>query len=323
MSSKGRVTRLGVVMDPIQSLNFKKDSTLEMLLQAQARGWELYYLEQNDLYVRDGQAWGRQRRVEVFRDPGKWFEFDQKSDEPQALGELDVILMRKDPPFDMEFVYTTYILELAEKQGALVVNRPSALRDCNEKMFTSWFPECTPPTLVTRNYSQLRAFLGEHDDIIVKPLDGMGGASIFRLRTDDPNTGVILETITEHQSRFIMAQSFIPEIVDGDKRILMIDGKPVPYALARIPAKGETRGNLAAGGRGVGVPLSESDLRICDRVADELISRGIYFAGLDVIGNYLTEVNVTSPTCIRELNDQFDLDIAGDLMTAIDARLTE
>ena len=312
-------------MDPIQSINFKKDTTLEMLLQAQGRGWELYYMEQNDLFVRDGRAWARQRALEVFRDAGNWFSLDQDQDQdsntPAPLANLDVILMRKDPPFDLEYVYTTYILELAQKEGALIVNSPSALRNCNEKMFTSWFPDCTPPTLVSRNYADLRNFLSEQDDIIIKPLDGMGGASIFRLRTSDPNVGVILETITELQSRFVMAQRFIPEIVDGDKRILLIDGEPVPYALARIPASGETRGNLAAGGHGVGVPLSENDLRICARVAPDLRERGILFAGLDVIGDFLTEVNITSPTCVRELNDQFDLDIAGDLMKAIELKL--
>jgi glutathione synthase len=324
MTDKNGTTRLGVIMDPIESISFKKDTTLEMLLQAQARGWELRYMEQSDLFVRDGQAWGRQRSLEVFRNPDKWFDFQDNDEDkpPQPLADLDVILMRKDPPFDMEFVYTTYILELAQQQGTLIVNRPSALRDCNEKMYTSWFPDCTPATLVTRNYRELRNFLSEHGDIIVKPLDGMGGVSIFRIRTPDPNTGVILETITEHQSRFVMAQRFIPEIVDGDKRILMIDGEPVPYALARIPARGETRGNLAAGGRGEGVPLSESDLRICERVAPDLRSRGILFAGLDVIGSFLTEINVTSPTCVRELNEQFDLDIAGDLMRAIASKLT-
>jgi glutathione synthase len=323
MTDKKGAIRLGVVMDPIHAIQYKKDTTLEMLLQAQARGWELHYIEQNDLFVRDGQAWASHRPLEVYRDADNWFSFKEDGDgyPPELLSDLDVILMRKDPPFDMEYVYTTYILELAQKGGALIVNRPSALRDCNEKMFTSWFPDCTPPTLVSRNYADLRSFLKEQDDIIVKPLDGMGGASIFRLRTSDPNTGVILETITRHETRFVMAQRFIPEIVDGDKRILLIDGDPVPYALARIPAPGETRGNLAVGGRGVGVALSDSDLQICHRVAPELRDRGILFAGLDVIGSFLTEVNVTSPTCVRELNDQFDLDIAGDLMKAIELKL--
>ncbi|MCL4162973.1 UNVERIFIED_CONTAM: hypothetical protein GTU68_019971 [Idotea baltica] len=229
--------------------------------------------------------------------------------------------MRKDPPFDMEFVYSTYILELAERQGALVVNSPQALRDCNEKAFCAWFPDICPDTLISRNATQFRDFLAKHKDIIVKPLDGMGGASIFRIQQSSANIGVIIETLTNYGKTFAMAQTFIPEITQGDKRILMIDGEPVPYSLARIPAKGETRGNLAAGGTGIAQALADEDYAIAKRVGPELRKRGILFAGLDVIGDRLTEINVTSPTCIKEINAQFDTNIAGDLLTAIAAKL--
>jgi glutathione synthase len=311
--------RLGVVMDPIASIKIHKDSTFAMLLAAQARGWQLHYMEQHDLSLRDGLCLARTRALQVEDNAAGWFRLDSAQTLP--LHELDLVLMRKDPPFDMEYIYATYLLESAEKQGCLVVNRPQSLRDANEKLFTSYFPQCTPPTLVTRREEALRAFHREHGDIILKPLGGMGGASVFRVTADDPNLGVILETLTRHGSIYTMAQRFIPEISRGDKRILMIDGRPVPYALARIPAQGETRGNLAAGGRGEGIPLSERDRWIADQVGPELRRRGILFAGLDVIGDYLTEVNVTSPTCIRELDAQFGLDIAGDLMDTIAAKL--
>jgi glutathione synthase len=241
--------------------------------------------------------------------------------ERQPLGDLDAILMRKDPPFDMEYVYATYILELAERQGAMVVNRPQALRDCNEKAYCAWFPDLCPETLISRSAKDFRAFLAEHGDIILKPLDGMGGASIFRLTQGSPNVGVVIETLTQHQSRFAMAQTFIPEISEGDKRILMVDGKAVPYSLARVPAKGETRGNLAVGGSGVPQPLSESDFQIAEAVGPKLVERGILFAGLDVIGDRLTEINVTSPTCIKEINEAYDTNIALDMLNAIDAKL--
>ncbi|MEJ2618719.1 MAG: glutathione synthase [Candidatus Thiodiazotropha sp.] len=311
--------RLGVVMDPIETIKIHKDSSFAMLLAAQRRGWQIHYLQQQDLSLRDGVCWAESQRLHVEDNADKWFEFGARQQMP--LHELDVVLMRKDPPFDMEYIYTTYLLEQAESQGCLVVNRPSSLRDANEKLFTAYFPECTPATLVSRNAEAIRAFHRQHGDIIVKPLGGMGGASIFRITEQDPNLGVIIETLTQHGSQFAMAQRFIPEISDGDKRILMIDGEPVPYALARIPAEGETRGNLAAGGRGEGVPLSERDFWIARQVAPQLKSRGILFAGLDVIGDYLTEINVTSPTCIRELDKLYDLDIAADLMDAIAARL--
>lgn len=312
--------RLGVVMDPIASIHPKKDSTLAMLLEAQRRGWQLWYLTQDDLFMRDGRAYGHMRQLAVHDSAEHWFEFNSGPQLTQ-LAELDVILMRKDPPFNMEYVYTTYILESAEAEGVLVVNKPQSLRDANEKMYTAWFPQCCPPTLVSRSRDQLRGFLHEHQDIILKPLDGMGGASIFRLRGDDPNISVVIETLSHHQKRFIMAQRYIPEISAGDKRILMVDGEPVPYALARVPAMGETRGNLAAGGQGVGVALSERDRWICAQVSETLRKKGLLFVGLDVIGDFLTEINVTSPTCIRELDRLYGLNIAGQLMDVISERL--
>ncbi len=312
-------TRLGIVMDPIRSIKVHKDSSFAMLLAAQRRGWQLFYMEQSDLYQHDGEISASMRSLQVFDREHDWFELAAASDQP--LSELDVVLMRKDPPLDMEFLYTTYLLERASEQGVLVVNRADSLRNCNEKLFASWFPQCCAPCLVSQKPSRLRNFLDEHGDIILKPLDAMGGASIFRVTRDDPNISVILETLTDLGHRTAMAQKFIPEISAGDKRILMIDGEPVPYALARIPAEGETRGNLAAGGRGEGVELSARDRWICDQVGPELRQRGLLFVGLDVIGDYLTEINVTSPTCIRELDAIYGLDIASDLMDAIENQL--
>ena len=311
--------KLGVVMDPIEAINPKKDSSLAMLLAAQQRGWQLYYMQQQDLSVRDGKLQLRAQTVSVSDDPQNWFELD----EPQRIPakELDVILMRKDPPFDMQYIHSTYLLELAEAEGVLVVNKPQTLRDANEKLFTAWFPQCCPPTLVSRDMGQLRGFYDEYGDIIIKPLEGMGGVSIFRLKQGDPNVSVALETLTQNGQQYIMAQRFIPEITAGDKRILLVDGEPMPHALARIPAKGETRGNLAAGGRGEGVPLSERDRWICSQVGPTLKQKGLLFVGLDVIGDYLTEINVTSPTCIRELDAQFGLDIGGALMDSIAEKL--
>jgi glutathione synthase len=313
------MTKLGLLMDPIGSINIKKDSSFAMALAAQARGWGLFYMEMGDLYINDGKAYARIRELTVRDEPTDWFSLGEPED--TALTELDVILMRKDPPIDNEYLYATQILALAEAAGTLVVNRTRALRDANEKLASTWFPQCTPPTLVTRDHDRLRQFLTEHNDLILKPLDAMGGASIFRVRSDDPNISVIFETLTLHGHRYAMAQRFIPEITEGDKRILLIDGEPVPYALARIPAKGETRGNLAAGGKGVGVELSERDRWICQQVAPRLKEMGLIFVGLDVIGDYLTEVNVTSPTCIRELDAQYGLDIAGQLMDSISIHL--
>ena len=311
--------RLGIVMDPIAQINFKKDSSLAMLLAAQARGWELFYMEQQDLYQKENLARGRMRPLKVFYDPAHWFELDAEIDQP--LSELDVILMRKDPPFDNEFVYSTYLLEQAETAGTLVVNKPQSLRDCNEKYFATLFPQCSPPTVVSRRSDILREFAAEHRDIILKPLDGMGGSMIFRHREGDPNLSVILETLTRHGQQQVMAQRYIPAIKDGDKRILMIDGEPVEYCLARIPAQGETRGNLAAGGRGVAQPLSERDRWIAAQVGPELRKRGLLFVGLDVIGENLTEINVTSPTCIREIDAAYDTRIGERLMAVIDEKL--
>lgn len=311
--------RLGIVMDPIAQINFKKDSSLAMLLAAQARGWSLFYMEQKDLYQTTGEARARMRPLRVFADPQRWFELDDEQDNP--LSELDVVLMRKDPPFDMEFVYTTYLLEQAERAGTLIVNRPQSLRDCNEKLFATQFPQCMPPTLVSRRPDILREFAEKQRDIILKPLDGMGGASIFRHRAGDPNLSVILETLTAHGTQQIMAQGYLPAIVDGDKRILMIDGEPVPYCLARIPAQGETRGNLAAGGRGEARPLTDRDREIAAAVGPTLREKGLLFVGLDVIGDYLTEINVTSPTCIREIDKAYDTRIGEHLMDAIETKL--
>lgn len=313
--------RLGMLMDPIGSINIKKDSSFAMLLAAQRRGWEILYLEQSDLFLRDGRVYAHMRTLRVQDDPQGWFALGELHTE--ALAKLDILLMRKDPPFDMEYIYTTHLLDRAEADGVLVVNKPASLRDCNEKLYTAWFPDCCAPTLVTRSKAQLREFLAEQGDIVLKPLHGMGGASIFRVCEGDPNTGVIFETLTGYESRFAMAQRFIPEISAGDKRILMIGGEPVPYALARIPAQGESRGNLAAGGRGEGVALSVRDRWICERVGPELRKRGLYFVGLDVIGDYLTEINVTSPTCIRELDKLYGLDIAGQLLDKLAAKRRE
>jgi len=306
-------------MDPIGSINVKKDSTLAMLVEAQARGWPVYYMEQGDLFLQNGDAYAQTRELRVSYDPDNWFELGEP--ETVALAELDTILMRKDPPFDTEYIYTTYILEQAEASGVLVVNRCQSLRDANEKMFTAWFPQCIPPTLVTRKELQIREFIKDQKDIVVKPLWGMGGAMVFRLRHDDPNIGVAIETLTEQGNRYAMAQRFIPEITQGDKRILLIDGKPIPYALARVPMKGETRGNLAAGGEGIGVELNERDLWICEQIGSTLSEKGLLFVGLDVIGDYLTEINVTSPTCIRELDGMYDINIAARLLDVISEQL--
>ncbi|GGU77387.1 glutathione synthetase [Pseudomonas laurentiana] len=311
--------RLGIVMDPIARISYKKDSSLAMLLAAQERGWSLFYMEQQDLYQREGQARARMRPLRVVADPEHWFDLEAETD--GALSDLDVILMRKDPPFDMEFVYSTYLLEQAEAAGVLVVNRPQSLRDCNEKLFATLFPHCTPATVVSRRPDILREFATEHGDVILKPLDGMGGASIFRHRVGDPNLSVILETLTAHGTQQIMAQAYLPAIKDGDKRILMIDGEPVPYCLARIPASGETRGNLAAGGRGEARELTERDRWIAEQVGPTLREKGLLFVGLDVIGEHLTEINVTSPTCIREIDNAFGTRIAVQLMDAIDRKL--
>ena len=313
--------RIGIVMDPIEGISYKKDTSLAMLLSAQKRGWQLFYMEQKDLFQENGVAMGRMAPLEVFADPEHWFDLGDY--EMQELSSLNVILMRKDPPFDNEFIYSTYILEQAEQAGTLVVNKPASLRDCNEKYFATLFPQCSTESMVSRDMDILKTFLQKHDDVIYKPLDGMGGTAIFRVKKGDPNISVILETLTDYGQQQIMAQKFIPEIKQGDKRILMVDGEPVPFALARIPKEGETRGNLAAGGSGVSQPLSERDLWIAKQIGPVLREKGLLFVGLDVIGDYLTEINVTSPTCVRELEDQRGVTIADDLMDVIAEKLNQ
>lgn len=310
---------LGVVMDPIADIKYYKDTTLALLLAAQERGWQLFYMEQTDLYLQQGDAWGSMRNLGVKDSPDSWVQLGIRQE--MKLGSLDVILMRKDPPFDNEYIYSTYILEKAQQDGALVVNDPRSLRDCNEKIFATQFPQCCPPLIVSRDMLRLREFHEQQGDVIFKPLDGMGGSRIFRCRHDDPNVGVILETLTNFGQQTIMAQRYIPDITEGDKRILVIDGEAVPYCLARVPAKGETRGNLAAGGRGVAQPLTSQDYWIVEQIAPTLKAKGLLFVGLDVIGQYLTEINVTSPTCAREIDKAYNTKIGAQLMSAIEKRL--
>ncbi|MCH8502746.1 MAG: glutathione synthase [Ectothiorhodospiraceae bacterium] len=310
--------KIGVVMDPIQTIKPYKDTTLAMLLAAQRRDWELHYMELGDLYLRQGEAWAHHRALTVTDDNADWFRLGAGSDTPMA--EMDIILMRKDPPVDSEFTYATHILERAEAAGSLVVNRPQALRDANEKLYTAHFAQCCAPTIVDASAARLNQFIREQGKTVLKPLDGMGGRSIFVLAEGDPNTSVVIDTLTDDGRRYAMAQRYLPEISAGDKRILVINGEPVPYALARIPAQGETRGNLAAGGRGEGVPLSDRDRWIVEQVAPTLRERGLWFVGLDVIGDYLTEINVTSPTCVRELDAIYGIDIASQLMDFLETR---
>jgi len=306
-------------MDPIEGINIKKDSSFAMLLEAQRREWDILYILVNGLHLQGGQVLADAQSLTVFDDAQKWHELGDK--ETVDLGSLDVVLMRKDPPFDMEYIYVTYLLELASKRGVLVVNRPDSLRDCNEKLYTAWFPQCCAPTLVSRKLSDFNTFLTEQEDIVIKPLDGMGGKSIFTVHVQDRNRNVVFETLTDHEQRFAMAQRYIPEIKEGDKRILLIDGEPVPYALARIPSDQDARGNLAAGASAQGIELSDRDHWICQQIGPELKDRGLIFVGIDVIGEYLTEINVTSPTCIRELDTIYQLNISSDLFDAIEARL--
>jgi len=310
---------LGIIMDPIESIKVYKDTTFAMLLAAQARGWRLHYMQLGDLYMRDGRSYGRMQALHVQDDSHDWFSLGEATEGP--LTQLDGVLMRKDPPFDLEYLYATQLLELAEREGCPVFNRPAALRDANEKLFTAWFPQCCPPTLVSRDIGRCKAFLQEIGEAVAKPLDNMGGAMVFRLEHGHPNVNVILETLTDYGRRTVMVQRFLPEYRDGDKRILLIDGDPVPYALARMPAEGESRANLAMGGRGIGVDLTPRDRWICEQVGPILRDKGLVFVGLDVIGDYLTEINVTSPTCIRELDAIYGLDIAGQLMAHIEPRL--
>ncbi len=319
----------GFVIDPLANLKAHKDSSIAMMLAAQRKGWEIHTMQQSDLYMDNATAHARTRTIQLTEKTNSnntaWYKVIAEQD--IKLANLDIIFMRKDPPFDIEYITTTYILELAQLAGSLVVNSPASLRDNNEKMFITLFQQCCTPFLVSRDMQRLRRFVLERyqqaqQDVILKPLDGMGGRSIFRVSPDDPNLSVILENVSEHGQKTVMAQQFIPEISAGDKRILLIDGNPVPFALARIPAEGETRGNLAAGGEGVGLPLTERDQWICDQVGPVLREKNILFAGIDVIGDYLTEINITSPTCIRELDNIYQLDIAGDIMTCLENHLS-
>jgi glutathione synthase len=315
LNTSGSSLKTGVVMDPISGIATYKDSTFAMLLEAQHRGHEIWYMEPADLTIRGGVALGHMKRLSVRDNTDDWFTLD--ASENRELATLNILLMRKDPPFDMDYVYTTYVLDLAENAGVTVVNRPQALRDANEKCFITQFPQCCVPALITRSSVEIKAFVQEQGLSVVKPLDGMGGESIFQVQPQDPNLNVILETITSKDRDLVMVQRYIPEITHGDKRILVVNGKPVPYALARIPGEGDFRGNLAKGGTGKGVTLTERDYWICEQVAPELKRRGIVFAGLDVIGDWLTEINVTSPTCIRELDSEYGLNIAGELFDAL------
>jgi glutathione synthase len=314
-------SRLAVLMDPIGSINPAKDSTLAMMLAAQQRDAELFYFEQRDLWVRDGRAMARLRPVTVRDDLKDWYSLGEAVVTP--LADVDAVLMRKDPPFDTEYIYTTYLLERAEEEGTLVVNRPQGLRDMNEKVYTAWFPECCAPTLITRDMANMAAFMAEHGRVVCKPLYGMGGKSIFVLDAGDKNANVVFEVLTEYGQRYAIVQRYIPDIVQsGDARILLIDGEPIDFALARIPPAGDNRGNLAAGAKGIGRPLDERDRWLCSRIGPVMREHGMMFVGLDVIGGFVTEINVTSPTGIRELQKQFQIDIAGMLVDAILKRLT-
>ncbi|MBE1299209.1 MAG: glutathione synthase [Alteromonadaceae bacterium] len=312
--------KLAIVMDPISAINIKKDTSFAMLMAAQSRGYELSYLEMADLYLEKGKPMCSSRSLKVERDAQGWYELGERQE--HSLGDFNVILMRKDPPFDTEFLYATQMLELAEQQGTLVVNKAQSLRDFNEKLFTSWFPSLIPDTLVTRSDRLIREFHKKHQDIICKPLDGMGGTSIFRVKEDGNNLGVIIETLTALGSQYAMFQEFLPSIKDGDKRILIVDGEVMPYCLARLPTKGENRGNLAAGGTGRPQPISDSDRMLAETIAPLLVERGLIFVGLDVIGDKITEINVTSPTCVQEIEAAYDIDITGVLFDAIEKRLT-
>jgi glutathione synthase len=311
--------KLGIVMDPIAGVKVQKDSTMAMMLEAQQRGYQLYYMEMKDLYMLQGKSFARVQKVSVYDNEQHWY--DLESAQELELSALDAILMRKDPPFDTEYIYATYLLERAELEGTLVLNKPQSLRDCNEKLFTAWFPELTAKTLVTRDAKRIREFHRQEKDVIIKPLDGMGGSQIFRITPEDANIGVIIETLTNHEQNYTMVQEYLPQIVDGDKRILIVNGEVMPYCLARIPAQGETRGNLAAGGYGEPRPLSPSDKQLAETIAPELKKRGLIFVGLDVIGDRVTEINVTSPTCIREIEAAYPINISGKLMDAIEQLL--
>jgi glutathione synthase len=319
MSASPRM-RLVVVMDPIESIKPAKDSTLAILLAAQARGCELFYAELKDLWLRDGIAFGRLAPLEVFDDLSQWFKRGPARD--ARLGDFDVVLMRKDPPFDTEYIYSTYILDRARLQGTLVCNRPQGLRDMNEKVYTAWFPECCAPTLITRNMNAMGEFLREHGKAVCKPLDGMGGKSIFVLEQTDKNRNVVFETLTAYGTRFAIVQRYLPQIVTaGDCRIILVNGEPVPFALQRMPSSEDNRGNLAAGATAMSRPLNDRDRWLCAQIGPKLREAGMLFVGLDVIGEYVTEINVTSPTGIRELNKMHGVDIGGMLIDAISKTL--
>ena len=312
--------KFGVVMDPIGSINFKKDSTLSILIEAQSRKHDLIYMEPSSLFLREDGAYALTQEIKVRDDSENWFELSDTSE--MRLSVLDMIVMRQDPPFDANYIYNTYVLEAAEREEVIVVNKPQSLRDCNEKVFATEFPQCCTPFLVTSNQSLLKEFIKEHLDTVVKPLDGMGGSSIFRVRSLDPNIAVILENITKNGDTKVMIQKYIPEIVEGDKRILLIDGVPMEGAIARIPAEGELRGNLAAGASAAAKSLTNQDKWICDQVGPRLKELGLSLVGLDVIGDYLTEVNVTSPTCFREYKSLCDIDVASDFLDCLETKLT-
>lgn len=308
-------TKLGVLMDPITSINPPKDTTFALMLEAQRRGWEISVFEQKDLSLLNSVVSARTDKVKLYDNSEHWFDFiDEKI---YDLTYFDIILMRKDPPFNAEYIYTTHMLEIAEKSGVKVFNKPQSLRDANEKLFTAWFPQCIPPTLVTRDAVQIRKFIDEHKSAVLKPLHGMGGGSVFLLNHDDVNTSVVIEILTNNESAYIMAQKFIPEVSQGDKRIILINGEPVPYGLARIPKAGEIRGNLVAGAKGVGVELTDRDRWICAQIGPTLREKKLLFVGIDVIGDYLTEINVTSPTCVREIEKIYGINICATFLDAI------
>ena len=312
--------QIGVIMDPIESISFRKDTTLAILLAAQNRNCAIFYMRQSDLYAKQGTPYASMRPLSVHDDETKWYELGEEQD--RELSNLDIILMRKDPPFDMDYIYSTYLLEVAYEKGVLVVNNPKSIRDCNEKLFATRFPQCCPPVIVTSESRRLKDFHKEHEDVIFKPLDGMGGSSIFRVKKNDTNLNVIIETLTDEGRRQTMAQKYLPEIKSGDKRIILIDGAPIDHCLARIPSIGESRGNLAAGGNGVVKELSTRDRWICEQIGPSLRKKGLIFVGIDVIGDYLTEINVTSPTCVREIDQVVDLDIPGKLIEILLKKLS-
>jgi len=310
---------LAVLMDDIASINQKKDSSFAMMLEAQSRDWKIYTFDSVDMFHLKGQIFANVRKTFVIDSENDWFSCEKQ--ELISLSNVDVIFMRKDPPFNMDYIYATYLLEQAEISGVMVVNKPSSLRDANEKLFALNFSDYIPKTLVSSNIEQLITYINDIKEVVVKPLDGMGGKDIYKLKTGDENINEVLLEITNQGQRYIMAQEFLPEIVHGDKRILLINGIPIDYALARLPAEGSFKGNLAAGAKGVGQPLTERDRYLCEKIAPMLIEKELIFVGLDVIGDYITEINVTSPTGIRELDKQFDLNISAKLLDVIEKRL--